>query len=342
MKYHNRFVFSLKKIFHYEFWPFRILYFIPFLYGIYLIIKSRSVTYFTAVNPLMRFSGAFGTSKFDYLKYFPKRLIPKSCLIDKKMTATILQEKISANKLNFPLIIKPNDAERGKGVEQINSFEELKKYLKTTTFSKILLQEFIDYEIEIGILFFQFPDSQKKKISSIGGKIFCEITGDGKSTLEDLVKKNIRIRHRQKQLKERFNKEWDTIIPLNKKIKIEPIGNHNRGTEFVDRNKYIDKKTLKTVSKWASYLPDFYYGRFDIKLKNWESFHTGKDIKILEINGVNSEPIHIYDKKCTLWQAYKSIFYHMKIIYQISRINRKNGVATTSFRTFWKGLMEVH
>ena len=342
MKYLSGFIFRLKKIFYYEFWPFKVLYFIPFLYGIYLIIRARSITYFTAVNPIMRFSGAFGTSKFDYLKYFPEHLIPKSCLIDKKITYSDLREQLFLNKLNFPLIIKPNNAERGKGVEQINSFEELKNYLKTTEFSEILLQEFIDYKIEIGILFFHFPNSQKKKISSIGGKIFCEITGDGKSTLEHLVKKNIRIRHRQKQLKEKFNKEWNRIIPLGKKIKIEPIGNHNRGTEFVNRNKYIDKKVLKTVSEWASYLPDFYYGRFDIKIKSWESLHTGKGVKILEINGVNSEPIDIYDKSCTLWQAYQSIFYHMKIIYQISCINRKKGIATTPFRTLWKGLMQVH
>ena len=65
--------------------------------------------------------------------------------------------------------------------------------------------------------------------------------------------------------------------------------------------------------------------RFDVKFKNWETLLAGKDFKIIEINGVNAEPTHIYDPKYKLVKAYQDIFFHMDIIYEISKQNRALG-----------------
>jgi hypothetical protein len=53
-------------------------------------------------------------------------------------------------------------------------------------------------------------------------------------------------------------------------------------------------------------------------------FQEGK-MMVLEINGVKGEPIHIYDEKYTLWQAYVEIFKHWEYIFQISKRNIKAG-----------------
>ena len=74
----------------------------------------------------------------------------------------------------------------------------------------------------------------------------------------------------------------------------------------------------KRISHWADQLPGFYYGRFDVKYKDWDSLLAGKNFSLMEINGVNAEPTHVYQPNYGLFKAYRDIFSHMKIIYEIS------------------------
>ncbi len=71
-----------------------------------------------------------------------------------------------------------------------------------------------------------------------------------------------------------------------------------------------------------------------MKYKDWESLLTGKDFTLMEINGVNAEPAHIYDPSFSLLKAYRDIFSHMKIIYEISKQNRLLGIALSDLNPF--------
>ncbi len=46
---------------------------------------------------------------------------------------------------------------------------------------------------------------------------------------------------------------------------------------------------------------------------------------MFELNGVTSEPGHVYDKKYTLFKAYRDIFKEMNFAFKVSRQNIKNG-----------------
>lgn len=164
-----------------------------------------------------------------------------------------------------------------------------------------------------------YPNFKKPQITSIGKKEFCDVKGNGSYTLETLISNNHRIAHRKKILKKRFKKQWQQIIPLNKKILVEPIGNQNKGTIFYDGRNHYSEEMLEWVSDCVKNIKGFDYGRIDLKMEHWNSFKNKKGIKILEINGVNSEPIHIYDPRYSIWKAYKAIFHHMHIIYRLSK-----------------------
>ena len=47
---------------------------------------------------------------------------------------------------------------------------------------------------------------------------------------------------------------------------------------------------------------------------------------IIELNGAGSEPTHMYDPKNSLFDAWREITRHWRILWKISRINHKNGV----------------
>ena len=88
-------------------------------------------------------------------------------------------------------------------------------------------------------------------------------------------------------------------------------------------------------------MPGFFYGRFDIKFKSWESLQTGEDFKITEVNGVNSEPTHIYEPSYSLLKAYRDIFHHMEIIYEISEMNLALGYKTVPLTKFVSSAIRV-
>jgi len=287
----------------------------------------------------MKFGGAFLSSKQNYLKKIAPEWTPKTLHVSDFKDFEFIKNQLKAKNLNFPLIAKPDMGERGKNVEKMESFNELELYLKKIDQS-VLIQEYIDYPIEIGILFYWDVDGIPQ-ITSVGKKEFCKLTGDGKRTLESLVKGNHRIAHRASILKERFKNQWHHIIPKGKELLVEPIGNHNRGTTFLDARTYKSKEMLNWIENCLQNLPDFDYGRIDLKIKNWNAFKENTGIKILEINGVNSEPIHIYDPSSSIWSAYKSIFKHMHIIYELSRQKLNTQSQTPSLFEFISGARVV-
>ena len=230
--------------------------------------------------------------------------------------------------------------EPGKGVEIINYVSELKTYLNSQAKESLLIQEYINYPIELGILFYWDLEGNPK-ISSIGKKIFCSITGNGKATLEELICKNPRLVSRISTLAEKFKDRWKIVLPKNKTLMIEPIGNHNRGTTFIDGRDHYSEDLLEWISLCASKIPGFDYGRFDLKIDNWDAFKRQKGIKIMEINGVNLEPIHIYDPNYSICQAYRDIFKQMKIIFQLSQKKLNEDQKTQSLFEFLKGTHQV-
>jgi hypothetical protein len=68
---------------------------------------------------------------------------------------------------------------------------------------------------------------------------------------------------------------------------------------------------------------EFYFGRFDMKIKDKDALQTGVGVKICELNGCWSEPAHIYDDAHTLAYAVKEMFHSYRRAYKIAKINQK-------------------
>ena len=330
-----------KRIYKPEFWPFWIFYFPAYFYYFLLAIKSKRWVYFSNLNSSMKLGGAFLSSKYKYLKQLPKKWTPITLAISKTTSFSEIKKLLQLKQLDFPLIIKPDLGERGKGVEKLESIDMLAHYLKQyKNNDTLLIQEFIDYPIELGILFY-WDTEGKPNISSIGEKSFCEIEGNGKDTLKKLVHDNHRVNHREKIIQTRFKTYWNSILPIGEKLLIEPIGNHNKGTIFLDARGKFSPEMLNWIAQTAESIPDFDYGRFDLKIKNWDAFSDQNGIKVMEVNGVNSEPIHIYDPNYSYWKAQKDIFYQMKIIFELSQQKLKEKKQPQSLIQFMKGVIEL-
>jgi len=322
------------KLTTYEYWSFFTLYWPTLIYLFFLALKSRSLTFITVTNPLEEFGAFFGESKAHTLEKFQKKYLPGSVTFKMGILAEDAKKKIKDAGMQYPLIIKPDWGERGVNVERVNNDEELHRYLAMTDRDSIV-QEFIDYPIELGVLYYRYPDGSKSEITGITEKDFMTVTGDGQSTVEDLMEQVDRYRFQIGRLR-KVNPEVLSVVPeAGEALLLEPIGNHNRGTMFLDGSNRITPELVKVFDDIASTIDGFYFGRFDVKVRDWEGLYKGEGIKALELNGVYSEPAHIYDPKHTLGFAYKEIIRHYRIIYDLAKINRARGFKPTSVKYFF-------
>ena len=137
---------------NYEFWPFWLFYIPAYFYYVFLAIKSRSVLYFTKLNSGMKFGGAILSSKIEILSQLPEKLIPKTILINHCDSFEKINQSRLIKKIDFPIIAKPDNAERGKGVHKLENESELKSFVQKIKQQTYLIQEFVSFPIELGIL----------------------------------------------------------------------------------------------------------------------------------------------------------------------------------------------
>lgn len=309
------------KITHWEHWP-TFMFYIPLTpFFLYSGIKGKHPLCFLTANPAIKYSGDGTESKFETINLIPKKHKPIGVLISTQENFNEAFLKIEQAGIQFPLIAKPDIGFRGYLVKKIDSKKELKTYLEKNTID-IIIQEFIDLPNECGIFYHRIPDEDKGKITSITLKKFLTVLGNGTSSLSDLILADKRAFLYYGLLQNIHKADMLSIPVKDKQIRLTVIGNHSKGTQFINGNHLITKDLELMFDNLIKQIDHWYYGRLDIKYDTFEKLIQGKDFKIIEMNGIISEPTHIYDPdKITYFGALKSIKKHWKILFRISKKN---------------------
>lgn len=257
--------------------------------------------------------------------------MPRTILITAGTAQKEVDERLRQAGITFPLIAKPDIGERGFLVEKIDDSKSLEKYL--TRFNiDFLLQEYLDSEYEYNVLFYRMPGEDTGRITSVTIKSYLSVTGDGTSTVEELMMRDM---HAVMQL-ERFKKEKPQLmrhIPAQgEKLRVEPIGNHARGATFFDGRNMVDAQMLETFNNIAKKIPGMFIFRFDAKCTTPQGLKTGDTLKFVEVNGAGGEPTHIYETGYSLVRAWGDLLRQWSIIYAVSKANHQNGVPYMSLR----------
>lgn len=321
----------------FEFWPFWFFYIPMYFYGLWLAFRARSLMYFSTTNPGMKYSGVMGESKYKILRSIPQNYIPLTILIEPPFDVGDFIKTLEKKPISFPFVVKPDVGERGKEVEIIHKRGELENYLFGKSYN-VIAQELVADGIELGVLYHRQPDSPKGMVTSVVRKGFLTVTGDGKSSLAQLIEADIRASDRRDYLLKKFEKTANCVVPAGEKMNLEPIGNHCRGTTFFNANELINDALNEVFNKISLEIEGFYYGRFDLKVPSLSDLYAGRNIKIFELNGVSSEVAHVYDPDYKLLRAYRDIARHMKYIYVIARKNHALGFRYDSLSAFLSDL----
>lgn len=264
-------------------------------------------------------------SKKAIYDLIPQQYYPRTELIKLGTPLDEIENIIADAKIKYPLIAKPDIGLRGSAVKKITSGAELKIYAGKADFDYVV-QDLIPFENEVGIFYVRYPGEKVGKITGIVSKEFLIITGDGISTIEELIKENPRYELQLKVLKQEYGNKLLDILPKGEKLNLVPYGNHARGAKFIDGSHWITPKLTEIINEMCLQIPGFYFGRLDVMYHTLEELEQGKNFSIVELNGAASEPTHIYDPKHSLLFAWKELARHITFMYEISVLNHKNGI----------------
>ena len=86
-----------------------------------------------------------------------------------------------------------------------------------------------------------------------------------------------------------------------------PYGNHARGANFIDASDQIDDELTNAIHNICKNIPQFYFGRLDVRFNSWEELSLSKNFSIIELNGGGGERTHMYDSRHSIFFAWKEI-----------------------------------
>lgn len=289
-------------------------------------IRLRSFVWFAASNPAIEYGGFFGESKAEIMDHIPANFKPRTQYLEASSDWQQSKQTILNGSFTFPFVLKPNVGERGGDVVIIEDFASLDHYLQNHSVP-LVVQEFIDLPDEFGVLYHRMPGTREGQITSLVQKEFMEVVGDGERTVCQILDQehHARASFQMERWKREKPEMLDSIPTSGQKVKVEAIGNHCLGTKFIDANSYITSDLNRVFDEIVADYDGFCYGRFDLKVSSLQDFLEGRNIRIFELNGVSSEPGHVYDPKHTVFYAYRELYRHWHIIFKICRENVRNG-----------------
>lgn len=329
------------KLLNREYWPMWITYLPVYPYYLYLAARARSFFFFSAANPSIETGGMIGEPKMEILDLIDDEYKPVSIFIPKNTSIDSIIKSLRQKGINYPIILKPNVGERGLLVQKIEHENGLRAAIAENNIDRII-QPFITLKEEFAIMYYRFPHWEQGKITSVTQKKFLTVIGDGTSTLKELIRQQPRAILQWETLKVKWAKRLTEVLPKGTALELVPIGNHAKGTMFLNGNHLIDEQLERVFDKIAKNMQGVYFGRFDLKCSSVEDLKLGRNIQIMEFNGVGSEPAHIYDPNYSLWATYRDLLHQWKLMFEIGTyVHKKLGVPYMTLheaRHLWKKL----
>ena len=320
------------KAYHWEYWPAWLFNIPVVLIWLWHGLRAGSLFFFAAANPAIETGGLLGESKADIMKQLPDRWKPKAVFVPHGTESAKLAGLMENASLSFPVFAKPNIGERGFRVAKINNAEALLDYHGVKNGFDYLIQEYVAWPLELSVLHYRYPGSNKGTISSICVKKYLTVTGDGKRSLGQLIDDYPRARFQQEKLLERWEDAWSNIPEKGEEVLLVPVGNHARGATFIDANHEIDEALCKVFDEIGNSLEGILFARYDLKCASLEALRKGRDFAIMEINGAGAEPAHIYDPENALLRAYHDMYRHWNALFRVSKAQHAQGVPYMSWR----------
>lgn len=331
-----------RRLSRWEYWPPYILYAPVCCYILYLGLKFRCLTLFTACNPAIPEAGFVGESKTAILDLFDgKQHIAR---YEKIRGEEDIEDKIGRaedfmrrHNISFPVVLKPDVGERGRGVKIVRDAEGIKTYF-TDVKEDVIIQEYLEGK-EFGVFYYRDPSQESGDIFSITTKELLCVEGDGQRTLEELILDDDQTVNLAKYHLEQNEGHLYDVPEDGEEVPVVELGTHARGAIFGEGKEYITDTLVAKLDDICETASGFYFGRFDLKVPSADKLAGGRGLKVIEVNGVTSESTNIYDHRYSFWDAQRILTKQWRLAFEIGYKNRKKGAEVTPVFTLFKKIL---
>lgn len=327
-----------------EFWPMWRVYPPVLVHIARLAIRHGSVAVFTACNPGMPLGGVIGESKRDIGERLggeanprlPATLfLPREGSPEARISA--IRDWQAARAQPWPLVLKPDQGQRGLDVLVARTDEEVSAYLADHS-GDILVQEHVS-GVEYGLFYARHPAEPRGTIFSVTEKRPLDVTGDGRSTLEQLILSDERAVCMAPVHLSKHAGRLAEIPAAGERFRLVEIGTHSKGSLFLDGSDVLSEALIDEIDRVSqSFRGGFHFGRYDVRAPSVEDLRAGR-FKIIELNGATSEAVHIYDPKNPLSYGRRVLRDQWTRCFEIGAANARMGVPVASageiVRAWW-------
>ncbi len=315
----RRLVAALKRFTHHEWWPSWALYLALLPAFLRLAFKHRSLVCWTCVNPGIKPGGGIvGESKQEILNNLHDAHVLTQRAFEPgepDRTARALA-CIESDMGGYPIIVKPDAGERGAGVVRARSPRDAALAVAATP-GRVLVQRYHPGPVEIGVFWIrdvrtvgdESGDGPQGSIYAVTRKVFPVVVGNGRHTLRRLILDHPRYNLQAGVYCRHLRDRLDDIPEAGERITITTAGNHARGCRFEDGSDLITpafEEAIDSIARsWRG--PEgepFDYGRFDIRSVSEDDLAAGRELAVIELNGITSEATNIYDPS---WPARRAL-----------------------------------
>ena len=322
----------------FEFWPGWLFYAPVVLQWIWLGLRYGDMSLPTAANPTIELGGLCGESKsaiLDMASPAAKPWIAPYVTLRAGVDNAI--GVAEAAGFGWPMVLKPDVGCNGTGVRLVASPAAMQAAIATFPSGvRLLLQRYVPGPEEAGLFYIRHPHEAVGRLTSVTLKQQPVVVGDGRSTLEALIRADPRAGRIAHVYLPRLAGRLADVPAAGMVVPLVFTGNHCKGAIFLDGADRITPALSRQVDEIARAIPGFYFGRIDVRYGSEAALRLGQDFTIIEVNGAGSEATHIWDARCTLRDAYAAQFTHYRAAWEIGRANRARGCRPSGLRTMYR------
>jgi hypothetical protein len=301
---------------------------------LYLSLRFGGLTVPSAANPGLTAGGLVGEGKREYFDSMgmlaraataPFASVRKHRGLDKPA----LQAAMTSAGLEFPIIVKPDLGMCGYGVRKVDTLRELFCYaFHFPDAETMILQQYLPQENEAGIFYVRDPATGVGRVSGLALRYFPQVTGDGRSTIAQLIKASCRAKRSLGKCTHRGTADLDRVPAAGERVRLSTIGSTRVGGLYRDGGDCITPALTAAIDAIARDMKDFHFGRFDVRFTTMEALRAGTGFTIMEVNGAGSEAIEAWDPGTGLVAGLRTIFAKQRRLFEVGAANRKRGVPT--------------
>ncbi|MGC9269042.1 D-alanine--D-alanine ligase [Acidiphilium sp.] len=317
----------------FEFWPGFVFYAPVVLFWIWQALRYRSLTLPALTNPRIEAGGICGESKNDILDLAGAEarrwIAPYVGITTQAHPAgdlAMAEAAMAEIGLSYPVVAKPDMSCNGTGVRLIGNSAALADYLAAfPRATRLQLQMLATDEGEAGIFYIREPGQNHGTITSVTLKYAPVVVGDGRARIRDLIAADERLNAVSTLLLEKLGVGAARVPAAGERVRLVFVGNHCRGSTFKNGSHLITPALSARIDAIARDIPEFHFGRFDLRYASTQELRRGEGFTIIEVNGAGSEATHIWDPETNILEAYRTQFFHYGAAFRIGAMMRARG-----------------